>query len=336
MADVNGVPVLVMRGGGTKGAYFRAGDLPSDEGERDRLLLTLTGWPRGVDGVGGQVAVVVDAAADPLVADVGCLVLTARRDRPGVETARPCGGILAAVGAFAIERGLVSAASGSFSDVRVMPGPIGFPVTVRVPLHGGRPLYDGDTAISGVPGTSARFLIALAGLPTLPTGRLTDDLDGVPVTLIDNGRPVVLVPAAALGVTGYETPTRLEYDHGLRQRVDSLRLRARELAGAVPRMCLVAPPMQGGNLCTRTFGRERVHAGIGVRTAVGVGAAAALPGSVAAGLVKPAAPGVARDVLRLEHPSGFFDVVAEPGEGRSAIVSTARLLVDGQVMIRAR
>ncbi|MEV6346287.1 4-oxalomesaconate tautomerase [Actinoplanes sp. NPDC051851] len=345
------VPVLVMRGGTSKGAYFRKEDLPADEAERDRLLLAIMGSPdpRQIDGIGGghpltsKVAVISRSADGD--ADVDYLFLQVQVDKPRVSAEQPCGNILAGVGPFAIERGLVAVA-GETTAVRVRMVNTGALAVVTVPTPGGRVSYTGATAISGVPGTAARIEVEFrdtAGsvAPSLlPTGRVLDDLDGVPATLIDNGMPVVLMAAHDLGVTGYETPAQLEADGRLRRRVEELRLIAGKMMGlgdvtdtTVPKMCLVAAPANGGTLSTRMFIPHRVHASIGVLAAVSVGTAAALPGSVAFVDDNPE--------ISIEHPAGFYDVVvdvATAGDeitvGRSAIVSTARLLLSGQVYPR--
>jgi 4-oxalomesaconate tautomerase len=158
-------------------------------------------------------------------------------------------------------------------------------------------------------------------------------VDGVELTLIDNGMPVAVLDAASVGVSGHETPAQLEADEGLRARVEALRLVAGRLMGlgdvssaTVPKMCLVSAPEHGGSLATRFFIPHRVHAAIGVLAAVTVGTAAALPGSVAARHMRAVA-----EVTRLEHPTGWFDVVVDLAAGRSSVVSTARLLLDGVV-----
>ncbi|MEU4156787.1 PrpF domain-containing protein [Actinoplanes sp. NPDC026670] len=315
----HGIPVQVLRGGRSRGAYFVGSDLPSDPAERDRLLPRLLDWPCPL---AGRVAV-VDRSAD-LAGGVDYRFLRVGGD--SVTEPRPCADLLAGVGPFAIGRGLV-AITGDVTGVRVRMPATGAVATVHVATPGGRLAYAGDTVVSGVPGAAARLLIEFDGDAVLPTGRVADDLDGVPVTLLDNGAPVALAEAAALGVTGHETPTRLEYDQRLRHRVDRLRRLAGELIGSVPKVCLLAPPAGGGSLSTRTFLAGRVHTAIGVRAAVGVGAAATLPGSVAARLLRVADRSVVpRDVLRLEHPTGFLDVV--PG---SSAVSTARLVLDGRL-----
>ncbi|MEU4692593.1 PrpF domain-containing protein [Actinoplanes sp. NPDC023714] len=328
------IPVMVMRGGTSKGAYFLAADLPAD---RDALLLRIMGSPdpRQIDGIGGghpltsKVAVV--SRSEDADADVDYLFLQVHVDQPRVSAEQPCGNILAGVGPFAIERGLVPVSSDQeTARVRVRMVNTGALATVHVPVRGGRPVYAGDTAISGVPGTAARLLVefrdtagSVAGA-LLPTGNLVDDLGGIPATLIDNGMPVVLLKAGDLGVTGYETPARLEADERLRHRLEALRLTAGTMMGlgdvgasTVPKMGLISPPVRGGTVSTRMFIPHRVHTQIGVLAAVTVGTALRLTD---------------RDLgpdLRIEHPTGFTDVVIDPDAGTSAVVSTARLLLEG-------
>jgi 4-oxalomesaconate tautomerase len=349
-----GIPVLIMRGGTSKGAYFRAEDLPADPAERDRLLLRVMGSPdpRQIDGIGGahpltSKVAVISRSADP-EADVDYLFLQVHVDRPRVSAEQPCGNILAGVGPFAIERGLVAPA-GDVTPVRIRMVNTGALAVIHVPTPDGVVEYAGDTALSGVPGTAARLVVEFrdtAGSVApalLPTGRVVDDLDGTTATLIDNGMPIVILDAADLGVTGYESPADLEADTVLRQRIEHLRLLAGERMGlgdvtatTVPKMCLVSPPAHGGSLSTRMFIPHRVHASIGVLAAVTVGTAAALPGTVAARYAR-----TDTGVMRLEHPTGWYDAVIEVAldadevrVGRSAVVSTARLLLDGTVYPR--
>ena len=348
---------MVLRGGTSKGAYFLAADLPANAYERDAVLLGVMGSPdpRQIDGIGGahpltsKVAVV--SRSDQPDADVDYLFLQVQVDKPIVSAEQPCGNILAGVGPFAIERQLVKPAD-PVTPVRIRMVNTGALAVVHVPTPGGAVEYDGDTAISGVPGTAARILIdfhdtAGSVAPALlPTGSPVDEIDGVEVTLIDNGMPVVLMDAAEFGVTGYESPAELESMPDLRARVEAIRLRAGRLmelgdvtTATVPKMCLVAEPAHGGSLSTRMFIPHRVHASIGVLAGVTVGTAAVIPGTVAARRTRPPAdPAVPAGVARLEHPTGWYDVVIEAtvGDGgirvgRSAVVSTARLLMDGVV-----
>jgi 4-oxalomesaconate tautomerase len=179
----------------------------------------------------------------------------------------------------------------------------------------------------------------------LPTGRIVDEVEGMEVTLIDNGMPVVVLRAADLDVAGFESCEELEANEGLRKRLESIRLAAGpmmnlgDVAGAtVPKLTLVSPPREGGALSTRTFIPHRCHQAIGVLGAVSVATAALLPGSVAGGMVDMTS---GPDIVRLEHPTGSFDATVRLGPGPdleilgAGIVRTARKLMDGTVFPRS-
>jgi 4-oxalomesaconate tautomerase len=348
----DGVRCMLMRGGTSKGAYFMAEDLPPDPAERDDLLLRIMGSPdaRQIDGIGG---------AHPLTSKVAVISPSARADadvdylflQVGVETAmvsdrQNCGNLLAGVGPFAVERGLVSAA-----PVRIHMVNSGSVATASFPGADGVVDYDGDVAIAGVPGTAAAVVLDFAGTEgsatgaLLPTGHVTDVLSGITVTCIDNGMPVVVVAAAALGRTGYETVAELEADSGLGHRVQALRRAAGPLMGlgdvsatSVPKISLIAPPADGGTVCTRTFIPVRVHDSIGVLGAISVATALLLAGAAGADLAA-VKPGQTR--FDIEHPTGHLEVEAEvdttsqpPTVIRSGVVRTARKLFDGTVFPR--
>jgi 4-oxalomesaconate tautomerase len=352
MRSGDGVRCMLMRGGTSKGAYFLAEDLPQDPAERDDLLLRIMGSPdaRQIDGIGG---------AHPLTSKVAVISPSARADadvdylflQVGVETAmvsdrQNCGNLLAGVGPFAVERGLVSAA-----PVRIHMVNSGSVATARFPGADGVVDYDGDVAIAGVPGTAAPVILDFAGTEgsatgaLLPTGHVTDVLGGITVTCIDNGMPVVVVAAAALGRTGYETVAELEADSELGHRVQALRLAAGPLMGlgdvsatSVPKVSLIAPPTDGGTVCTRTFIPVRVHDSIGVLGGISVATALLLDGATGADLAA-VKPGQTR--FDIEHPTGHLEVEAEvdttsqpPTVIRSGVVRTARKLFDGTVFPR--
>jgi 4-oxalomesaconate tautomerase len=343
---------MLMRGGTSKGAYFLAEDLPQDPAERDDLLLRIMGSPdaRQIDGIGG---------AHPLTSKVAVISPSARADadvdylflQVGVETAmvsdrQNCGNLLAGVGPFAVERGLVRAA-----PVRIHMVNSGSVATARFPGADGVVDYDGDVAIAGVPGTAAPVILDFAGTEgsatgaLLPTGHVTDVLGGITVTCIDNGMPVVVVAAGALGRTGYETVAELEADSELGHRVQALRLAAGALMGlgdvsatSVPKISLIAPPADGGTVCTRTFIPVRVHDSIGVLGAISVATALLLDGAAGADLAA-VKPGQTR--FDIEHPTGHLEVEAEvdttsqpPTVIRSGVVRTARKLFEGTVFPR--
>ena len=352
----NGIRAMQMRGGTSKGLYFLAEDLPADPAGRDDLLLRVMGSPdpTQIDGVGGghplrsKVAVVSPSAADGI--DVDYLFLQVMVDQPVVTDQQNCGNILAGIGPFAVERGLVPA-DGDETRVRIRMVNSSGIVTATFPTPGGRPRYDGETAIDGVPGTAAAIVLDFedsgAAASVFPTGNVTDVFGGIPVTCVDNGMPVVVVAASSFGKTGQESVAELDGDQELNRRVRELRLEAGKAMGlgdvsttTVPKVSLVAPPAHGGAISTRTFIPVRVHESIGVLGAVSVGTAIMVGGAVGSDLAV-ITPGSPR--LSIEHPSGALTVEVEldtsvtpPEVLRSGVVRTARKLFDGSVYPRSR
>jgi 4-oxalomesaconate tautomerase len=355
-----GIPCTLMRGGTSKGPFFLATDLPADKALRDRVLLALMGSPdaRQIDGVGGadtltsKIAVVSRSSRDD--ADVDYLFLQVIPDEPRVDASQNCGNMLAGIGPFAIEKGLVAANDGE-TKVRIHMVNTASVAVATVQTPGGRVRYDGDARIDGVPGTAAPIVIDfldIAGSSTggalLPTGNARDVVEGVEATLIDNGMPVVVMRAADFGKTGREAPAELEADAALRARVERVRLAAGRLMNlgdvtkkTVPKMCLVAPAVNGGTISTRNFIPHKVHKAIGVFGAVSVATACAYPGSIAAEVAGGDAP-LGERRLDIEHPTGFFTVdmlLVNDGGGvrveRSALLRTARSLMSGEVYVPA-
>lgn len=357
------VPCALMRGGTSKGLYFLASDLPSEPGLRDRVLLAALGSPdeRQIDGVGGahpltsKVAIIGPSSRPD--ADVDYLFLQVVVDRAEVSDSQNCGNILAGVGAFAIDSGLVCAGT-EFTDVRIhMVNTDGIAVA-RIQTPGGVVEYAGAARIDGVPGTAAPVMLEFLDIAgsscgaLLPTGNVVDEVEGIEVTCIDNGMPVVLLRAADFGVSGYESPAELEANAALRTRVEAVRLALGErmnlgdvTAKTVPKMSLVAPARDGGVICTRTFIPHRVHEAVGVLGAVSVATACLLPGSIAQQVCGAKVTGGSRQ-LDVEHPTGFFTVDVDVAMGaavgaggvqvtRTALLRTARLLMRGSVMVPA-
>jgi 4-oxalomesaconate tautomerase len=349
------IPCLFMRGGTSRGPFFFENDLPADAATRDAVLLSVMGSPdlRQIDGLGG---------ADPLTSKVG---IVRRGQAPGidleflfaqvsikegrVDTTPNCGNMLAAVAPYGIETGLVGAA-GEVTTLRVLTRNTGTLSDIEVQTPGGKVQYAGSARIDGVPGTAAPISISFletAGSvcgSLLPTGHLVDRFDGVEVTCIDNGMPVVLMPAEALGATGYEPRDTLNANAALKQKIESIRLQAGPAMNlgdvtkkVVPKMCLVAAPKSGGHISTRTFIPHDCHAAVGVLGAVTVATAAVLPGSVANRYAL--VPVGNRKILSVEHPSGEFSVALtmnpqNPSEVlQAALLRTARLIMRGEVFV---
>lgn len=357
------IRAAVMRGGTSKGLYFLAEDLPADAATRDAVLLAAMGSPdaRQIDGMGGanpltsKVAIVSRATRPD--ADVDYLFAQVVVDEARVDYGQNCGNLLAGVGPFAIERGLV-AAVGDATDVGIHMVNTGQVAIATVQTPGGIVKYDGDVAIDGVPGTAAPMPLMFrdtAGSSCgalFPTGQRQDVVEGVTVTCIDNGMPLVLMRAADLGCTGAESCEQLEADaafQNMRDRIEAIRLAVgpRMNLGdvrsrTVPKMCLVAPPQAGGALATRCFIPHRCHSSIGVLAAVSVATAAALPGTVCHEMA--VVPDGDTPLLAIEHPTGEFTVRLALGAGPdgalevkgAGLLRTARWLFDGEVCIPAQ
>jgi 4-oxalomesaconate tautomerase len=356
--DGNGVRCTMMRGGTSRGLYFEAADLPADPAERDDLLLRLMGTPDPlqIDGLGGatsltsKVAVVSPSAAAD--ADVEYLFLQLGVDEATVTDRQNCGNILAGVGPFAVERGLVPA-GGDETTVRIRMVNSDSIAVATFPTPGGRVEYRGDVAIAGVPGTAAPVVLAFTdteGSATgslLPTGTVRDVIDGVEVTCVDSGMPVVLAMAESFGLTGYETHEQLAADDALLARIDAVRIQAGKLMGlgdvtssSVPKTTLLAPPRDGGQVSTRSFIPVRPHTAIGVLGAVSVVTGMHLDGAVGHEIAQQWPAGTSR--VDVEHPTGHLlvDVIVDseaqpPRVQRSGVVRTARKLFDGTAFPRA-
>ncbi len=353
------IPCTLMRGGTSKGPFFLASDLPSDVQLRDRVLLAVMGSPdaRQIDGIGGadpltsKVAIVSRSARSEI--DVDYLFAQVSIDRPFVDVTPNCGNMLAGVGPFAIECGLI-ASRDPVTPVKIYMVNTGNVAVAHVPTPGRQVTYDGETSIAGVPGTSAAIRIDFLNTAgsvcgaLLPTGHEIDEIGGIEATLIDNGMPVVVLRAADLGKSGYESPAELDSDKKFKSRLEEIRLLAGERMGlgdvrlkVVPKMTLIAPPRDGGDLATRTFIPHKCHAAIGVLGAVTVGTACVLPGSVASGIV-PATEGSVKRIS-VEHPSGEFSLELEVEDTtsnqlqvrRSSLIRTARALFRGDVLVPA-
>jgi 4-oxalomesaconate tautomerase len=338
------VRCLLMRGGTSKGAYFIAEDLPADPGERDDVLLRIMGSPdpRQIDGIGGahpltsKVAVISPSANDE--SDVDYLFLQLGVEEATVSDRQNCGNLLAGVGPFAVERGLV-APGAETTSVRIHMVNSHSVAVAAFPTPGGAVDYDGDTAISGVPGTAAAITLDFSDTEgsacgsLLPTGNVRDVIDGVGVTCVDNGMPVVVAAAKDFGITGYESVDELS---ALTERIQSLRLQAGKLMGlgdvseaSIPKTTLVSAPRDGGTICTRTFIPLAPHTSIGVLGAVSVGTAVLMDGAVGHDLAE-----ISGNRLDIEHPTGHLEGEVEldgPHVRRSGVVRTARKLFDGMV-----
>lgn len=353
MSNQTAIAFLQFRGGSSKGVFFNAADLPADPQLRETVLkwaLGAHGDPRQIDGLGGgdpltsKIAIVGPSRRPGCDLDYGFVQAIVGEDR--LDDTPNCGNILSGVGAYALETGMMTA-TGPRASVMINMTNSGTLCRLEFPLVDGLPDYEGDARIDGVAGTAAPvmcFYQDLAGSACgalLPTGSAQDRFDGVAVSCVDNGMPVVVLRAADFGLSGTETPDALNANEGVKARLESIRLQAGEKMGlgdvsgkAVPKMCLVSPATAGGSFGTRTFIPKVCHTAIGVLGAVTAATAACLPDSVIADLamVPPGTP----KTLQIEHPSGVFDVVLEfDGDAivGAGLLRTTRCLARGEVFV---
>ena len=349
------IPCLLMRGGTSKAACFLADDLPVEPELRDRVLLAVMGSPdiRQIDGLGGadpltsKVAIIRASSRDD--ADIDYLFAQVNVDRPTVDYGQNCGNILAAVGPFAVERGLVVAGA-LRTTVRIFMQNTGQIAEAEFATPDHHVDYAGDLSIDGVPGQAGEIILTFKDIAgsscgaLLPSGKPRDMIEGIEITCIDNGMPVVLIRAEDVQRTGYESREDLDKDSELKQRIESIRLQAGLLMQlgdvsqrTVPKVSLLAQARQGGTLSSRTFIPHRCHASIGVLGAVSVASACLVPGSITSDWV--ALPSADEQRISVEHPTGEFSVllqkVGDDPLGKCALLRTARAIFCGEVLIPA-
>ena len=345
MNSAKPIPAVMIRGGTSRGVYFHKADLPLDEAERDALLVRIMGGPDSlqVDGIGGghpltsKVAIISKSREQD--ADVDYLFLQVDPKKQTVTDAQNCGNLLAGVGLYAMDRGMVEPGEAS-TKVRVFMRNTG----TRCDLEFAAPGSREEVSIDGVPGKAPPILCNYLDTEgsscgaLLPTGNSIDEIDGVLLTCVDMGMPVVVLRATDLGIQGSESPEELDANLDLKDRLESIRLRLgpRMNLGdvaqkSIPKMCLVSAPQDGGTMMTRTFIPHSCHKSIGVLGALSVATAALIPSSVTANLaeIPPGNP----IFLKLEHPSGSLQLQLETDETsmvrKAAVVRTARILFKG-------
>jgi hypothetical protein len=353
MTDQIRIPCVMMRGGTSRGPVFLAADLPSDPARRDALLLSVMGAGHDleIDGIGGghpltsKVAIVGPATVPG--ADVDYLFAQVRIRERRVDTSPNCGNMLAAVGPFAIEAGLVPA-SGAVTTVRVHNVNTGKLIEAQVMTPGGRVTYEGGTSIDGVPGTAAPIRLSfldVAGAKTgqlLPTGVPAERIDGIEVSCVDAAIPIMLVRAAGLGKSGREAPDSYRADQAFTAQLEAMRIEAGRRMGfpdaatlVIPKPVLIAPAVRGGTLSVRYFMLHDCHRALAITGAIAAATACVVPGTVAAALAGSVNP---PGEITLEHPSGRLTVRLEPAAGRAAPIAiverTARRLFEGAVFAR--
>ena len=362
------IPYIFMRGGSSRGPYFRRSDLPRDRDLLARVLISAvgSGHPLNIDGIGGGNAVTTKvamlSASDDDWADIDYFFAQVSVEDRLVDFKPTCGNILSGVGPAAVEMGLIEPGE-SITDIRIRAVNTGARVLARIETPGGMPHYEGSAAIDGVPGSAAPVelnFMDVAGSSTgafLPSGRIIDIIDGVEVTCMDVAMPMVIARAADFGLTGHESREELDANRGFFQRMEAIRVKAGELMGmgdcsqsVTPKFGLVAPhdkPHEKprakphgnqGHIITRYFMPWTTHPTMAVTGSQCMASCALTPGSVADGMM--ARPEGNPATITLHHPMGSMDVLVDytmDGDDfihhSAGLVRTARKLAEGSVFI---
>ena len=245
------IPATYMRGGTSKGIFFKLDDLPAAAqtpgAARDRILLRVLGSPdpygKQIDGLGNassstSKAVILSKSAEP-DHDVDYLFGQVSIDKPFVDWSGNCGNLTAAVGAFAISNGLVDAAripSDGLCTVRIWQANIRKTIIAHVQITGGQVQETGDFELDGVTFPAAEVQIEFLdpaddgeeGGAMFPTGNLVDELEvpGIgtfPATLINAGIPTIFLNAADIGYQGTELQEHINSDEQALAKFETIR-----------------------------------------------------------------------------------------------------------------
>lgn len=353
-----GIPFIFMRGGSSRGPYFRRADLPADQETLAKVLIEVVGagHPNNIDGLGGGTAVTTKVAMLSVSAEEGIdidyffgQVGVSERE---VDFGPTCGNILVGVGPAAIEMGLVPA-SGEETTLTIRAVNTGARVQTVVQTPGGKVAYQGTTVIDGVLGSAAPVGVNFLGVvgtscgAMLPTGNLRDTIDGVEITCMDVAMPMMIARADAFGLTGYETAAELDANTALFEQMEAIRLQAGQVMGlgdvtrsVTPKIGLLAPAKDGGTICARYFMPWKTHPTMAVTGAQCISACTMIPGTIADGLAVPV--NGSPSLIKVEHPQGSIEVNMDYTQGpegtmikSAGLIRTARMIARGEVMVPA-
>ncbi|MGI9258165.1 MAG: 4-oxalomesaconate tautomerase [Gammaproteobacteria bacterium] len=349
------IPCLFIRGGTSRGPYFLPKDLPEDVETRDRVLLAVMGSPdpRQIDGLGGATTptskVAIVGSSDIPDCDVDYLFAQVSVEKGVVDTAPSCGNMLAGVGPFAIERGLVEP-TGEETAVSIYNVNTQSRIEAVVQTPNGQVSYEGDQRIDGVSGTAAPIVLSFSNVvgskcdSLLPTGECLEEIEGIEVTCCDVAMPMLLIRAGDLGLSGYERE-EIAADKDLMTRIETIRREAGKRMGlgdvtnsVIPKVGLLAPAREGGAISSRYLTPHAVHAAHAVTGAICISSCISIEGTVANALASSSIGSDNR--VRIEHPSGSIEIRMQTSGTGSAldvtsagVVRTARKIMDGRVCV---
>ena len=352
------IPFLFMRGGTSRGPFFKRADLPEDRDQLSAVLIAAVGagHPLNINGIGGGAAVttkvVMLSPSTVEDADIDYFFAQVAVNEALVDYKPTCGNMLSGVASAAVEMGLFPASSPQ-TRIRIHAVNTGARVEALIQTPGGIPEYAGDAAIDGVPGTAApvrlNFMNVVGSVTgsLLPSGQVRETIDGIEVTCIDVAMPMVIARAADFGLSGHESAAELDENKAFYARMEPIRIEAGRRMGlgdvsdsVTPKFGLLAPACKGGTIAARYFMPWACHPTMAVTGSQCLSACLLTPGTVAEGMV--GSPNASPADIVIEHPSGHIDVCVEFEHGdagfevRSAgLLRTTRLLARGEVMIPA-
>ncbi|HEY2987272.1 MAG TPA: PrpF domain-containing protein [Candidatus Binatia bacterium] len=375
------IPCAIYRGGTSKPIFFLEKDLPRDAKDRDHLVLGAFGSPdlRQIDGLGG---------ADPLTSkvayigpptvpgtDINYTFGYVGIASPVIDYTGNCGNTSAAVGPFALLRGLIEPKE-PVTKIRIYNTNTKKIIVAEFPVRHGEFQSEGDFRIDGVPGAGAKILLdfldsggAVTG-KLLPTGKVKEEIrfptvGKLTVSMVDAANPFVFVRAADLGLKDNATLEEIAGNDPLLKKCEEIRSVVAEIMGiakredatqkspGVPKIALVSPPTSYQtpkgkveaaqvDLIARMTALQKLHKAYAVTGAVCLGAAAKIDGTIVNEIyrdVQPENPAA----VRIGHPSGTIQVEIETEKNggalqlsKAALARTARLLMDGQVYVPDR
>ncbi|PID24196.1 2-methylaconitate cis-trans isomerase PrpF family protein [Sporosarcina sp. P7] len=360
------VPVVIMRGGTSKGVFLDYKDMPNEFRLWDDFLLDIMGSPdqRQIDGIGGANSLTSKAAiikkSDLKEIDVEYTFAQISIENQMVDFKGNCGNISSAVGPYAIQQGLVPAVE-PITTVKILNTNTQKVIIAEVEVENGRVKTDGLCSIPGVPGTGSPIYLSFTngeGAVTgklFPTGNPTDRIQtskgGMNISIIDVANPLVFVNAHDVGLNGTELPHKFTTEK--MDELEEIRSIAAEMCGfctkeeatvkspAVPKMTVISSPMtytdvngierKAANMnCTiRMMSMQKPHQALAITGAICTTAGAFLNDTILADVIT-----VENDIIRLGHPAGIMETKVELIAGHInaiKVVRTARMIFEGYV-----
>lgn len=381
MADQSRLRCVFMRGGTSKALMFHRRDLPENQDDWGPIFLAAMGTPdpngRQLDGMGGGASslskVCVIGPPSRADADVDYTFVQLGVKADDVDYAGNCGNMSSAIGPFSVDEGLVKGPKDGETHVRIHNTNTNKIIVAHFRMNDGQAAVKGDFALDGVAGTGAPVRLDFldpGGSKTgrlLPTGNAVDTLrlskGEIKATLVDAANPCVFVDAADLGMTGVETPDKIDADTDLMARLEDIR-RAASVAmgvtkdldhagrtGSVPKIGFVSSPtdvvtLSGRkmaakemNIQVRMLSMAQPHKAVPLTAALCLAAACSAPGSIPSRLMNVGAEGTKS--IDIAHPSGVIRVGAqveqrgnEVGIAFASVYRTTRRLFEGNVLYR--